>query len=152
MKRYSQNILQWNKNDKKSTKMTTGDYCFSKWNRLGNTGIEPEQLILCSVSGMIIFCFFQKAPSILIESLTNNRRQAQIHSTFVHVSWKQALSSILMLFYYLAPLQNDSIVMSRCMQFPFGDERERFSCWTRMSYLWLKKKVYESEKEASALG
>ena len=33
-------------------------------------------------------------------------------------------SSILMLFYYLAPLQNDSIVMSGCMQFTFGDERE----------------------------
>ena len=33
-------------------------------------------------------------------------------------------SSILMLFYYLAPLQNDSIMMSRCMQFTFEDERE----------------------------
>ena len=29
-----------------------------------------------------------------------------------------------MLFYYLAPLQNDSIVTSRCMQFTFGDKRE----------------------------
>ena len=29
-----------------------------------------------------------------------------------------------MLFYYLAPLQNDSIVTSRCMQFTFGDKGE----------------------------
>ena len=29
-----------------------------------------------------------------------------------------------MLFYYLAPLQNDSIVTSQCMQFTFGDKRE----------------------------
>ena len=33
-------------------------------------------------------------------------------------------SSILMLFYYLTPLKNDSILMSRCMQFTLGDERE----------------------------
>ena len=33
-------------------------------------------------------------------------------------------SSILMIFYYLAPLQNASIVMSRCMQFNFEDKRE----------------------------
>ena len=31
-------------------------------------------------------------------------------------------SSILMLFYYLAPLQSDCLVMSRCMQFTFGDK------------------------------
>ena len=29
-----------------------------------------------------------------------------------------------MLFYYLAPLQNDTIVMSQCMQFTFGDQRK----------------------------
>ena len=29
-----------------------------------------------------------------------------------------------MLFYYLAPLKNDFIVMSQCMQFTFGDMRE----------------------------
>ena len=33
-------------------------------------------------------------------------------------------SSILMLFYYLAPLQNDSIVTSQCTQFTFGDKGE----------------------------
>ena len=27
-------------------------------------------------------------------------------------------------FYYLAPLQNDSIMTSQCMQFSFGDKRE----------------------------
>ena len=30
MRRYSQNILQWNKNDIKSTRMINGDYCLSK--------------------------------------------------------------------------------------------------------------------------
>ena len=35
-----------------------------------------------------------------------------------------AESSILMLCYYLAPLQNDAIVTSRCMQFTFGDKGE----------------------------
>ena len=29
-----------------------------------------------------------------------------------------------MLFYYLTPLQNDSIMTSRCMQFTFGDKSE----------------------------
>ena len=31
---------------------------------------------------------------------------------------------MLLLFYYLAPLQNDSLVMSLCVQFVFGDKRE----------------------------
>ena len=29
-----------------------------------------------------------------------------------------------LLFYYLAPLQNDAVVMSRCLQFTFGDKGE----------------------------
>ena len=29
-----------------------------------------------------------------------------------------------MLFYYIAPLQNDSIVTWQCIQFTFGDKRE----------------------------
>ena len=29
-----------------------------------------------------------------------------------------------MLFYYLAPLQDDATVTSRCVQFTFGDKRE----------------------------
>ena len=33
-------------------------------------------------------------------------------------------SSMLLLFYYLAPLQNDCLVTSRCMQFTFWDKRE----------------------------
>ena len=33
-------------------------------------------------------------------------------------------SSILLLFCYLAPLQNDSIVTSQFMQFTFGEKRE----------------------------
>ena len=31
---------------------------------------------------------------------------------------------MLLLFYYLALLQNDSLVPSRCVQFTFGDKRE----------------------------
>ena len=53
-------------------------------------------------------------------------------------------SSMLMLFQYLAPLQNDRLVMSQCMQFTFEDKRE--------VYLWLKKRVCKREKRASALG
>ena len=34
------------------------------------------------------------------------------------------MSSILVLFYYLAPLQNDAIVTSRCVQFTFRDKGE----------------------------
>ena len=29
-----------------------------------------------------------------------------------------------MLFYYLAPLQDDAIILSRCVQFTFEDKRE----------------------------
>ena len=43
------------------------------------------------------------------------------------------VSSILMLFYYLALLQNDCILTSQCMQFTFGDKEE--TCWTRVPYL-----------------
>ena len=31
-------------------------------------------------------------------------------------------------------------------------ERERFTCWTRVPYMWLKKKVCEREIRSSALG
>ena len=37
---------------------------------------------------------------------------------------KQCLSSMTLLFYYLAPLQNNNIVTSQCMQFIFGDKGE----------------------------
>ena len=40
------------------------------------------------------------------------------------VGFAQANSSILMLFYYLATRQNDSVMTSRCMQITFGDKRE----------------------------
>ena len=32
------------------------------------------------------------------------------------------LSSMTLLFYYLAPLQNDAVVTSRCIQFNLGDK------------------------------
>ena len=59
----------------------------------------------------------------------------------------QKASSILMLFYYSAPLQNDNdtIVMSQCMQFILGDKRD-------IHQLWLKKKGGERGKQTSALG
>ena len=31
---------------------------------------------------------------------------------------------MILLIYYLAPLQNDAVVTSRCIQFTFGDKRE----------------------------
>ena len=34
------------------------------------------------------------------------------------------LSIMLLLFYFLAPLQNDCLVTSQCIQFTFGDKRE----------------------------
>ena len=43
-------------------------------------------------------------------------------------------SNILMLLYYLAPLQNDSIVTSRYMQFTFGDKGELNKL--HLSFLW----------------
>ena len=49
-----------------------------------------------------------------------------------------------MLFYYLTPLQNVSIVTSRCMQFTFGDKMrdERFNTQTR-SFLYINiERVY----------
>ena len=56
-----------------------------------------------------------------------------------------------MLFYYLAPLQNDSIVTSRCMQFTFGDKREVYLL-DESDLPKTKKKVSKREKGASALG
>ena len=62
----------------------------------------------------------------------------------LHFPWsvwlKQTTGSILMLFYYLAPLQDDSIVTSWCMQFTFGDERE--------VYLLDKSALPVTEKES----
>ena len=43
---------------------------------------------------------------------------------YVNPQFRTPLSSILMLFYYLAPLQNDSIMTSRCVQFTFHDKEE----------------------------
>ena len=44
-----------------------------------------------------------------------------------------------MLFYYLAPLQNDSILMSQCVQFTFGDK------WDIDMKGWIRKpaRLYE---------
>ena len=60
-------------------------------------------------------------------------------------------SSILMLFYYLTPLKNDSILMSRCMQFTLGDEREVYLL-DESALPVPKKKVCKRGKEALAIG
>ena len=31
---------------------------------------------------------------------------------------------MILLFYFLAPLQNDAVIMSQCTQFTFGDKKE----------------------------
>ena len=55
----------------------------------------PSQSVPC--------CFFHLSLSLKFTTRQNN------------------LSSMTLLFYYLAPLQNDTDVTSRCMQFIFGD-------------------------------
>ena len=50
-------------------------------------------------------------------------------------------SSMTLLFYYLAPLQNDTDMTSRCMQFIFGDKGE-------VPYLWLKERGRERGKKS----
>ena len=57
-------------------------------------------------------------------------------------------SSMLLLFYYLAPLQNDAVVMSGCMQFTFGDKGE-FICWTESALSVTGK---ESKQEGKSPG
>ena len=49
-----------------------------------------------------------------------------------------------MLFYYLAPLQNDCVVTSQCMQFTFGDKGE--------VYLLDTSALPVTEKERRRLG
>ena len=59
-------------------------------------------------------------------------------------------SSMTLLFDYLAPLQNDTIVMSQCMQFILGDKGEA-TCLIR-EYLWLKERGRERGNRALTLG
>ena len=56
-----------------------------------------------------------------------------------------------MLFYYLAPLQNDCIMMSQFMQFTFGDKREVYLL-DEIVLPVIEKKGGERGKDASALG
>ena len=65
--------------------------------------------------------------------------------------WKEPHSSILMLFYYLAPCKM-TLSWHHDAFSSLLETRKRFTCWTRVPYLWLKKKVCERGKEASALG
>ena len=57
-------------------------------------------------------------------SLTAIRAAKHIYKRLSYQIECHSVSSILMLFYYLAPLQYDTIMMSRCLQFTFGDKRE----------------------------
>ena len=56
------------------------------------------------------------------------------------------VSSILMLFYYLVPLQNDSIVMSWCVQFTFGDKREVCLLGKSALPVSIKESMWERKK------
>ena len=48
-------------------------------------------------------------------------------------------------FYYKALLQNDTVVMSRCVQFTFGDKGDVYLL-DKSAYLWRKKRVCKREK------
>ena len=61
------------------------------------------------------------------------------------------MSSIFMLFYYMTPWKITPLWPHDACSSLLG-MRERFTCWTRVSYLWLKKKGVERGKAASALG
>ena len=51
-----------------------------------------------------------------------------------------------MLFYYLAPLQNDCIMMSQFMQFNFGDKREVYLLDESVLPLTKKERRREGKK------
>ena len=68
----------------------------------------------------------------------------------VKLKFIEKYSSMTLLLYYLAPLQNDTVVTARCMQFIFGGKVEA-TCLIRECPLWLKKKGREREKEHQAL-
>ena len=59
--------------------------------------------------------------------------------------------SILMLFYYLDPLQKDCLVTSQCKQFNFGDKREVYLLGESALPV-NKKESMQMGKRASALG
>ena len=61
-------------------------------------------------------------------------------------------SSMTLLFYYWAPLQNDTVVKSRCMQFIFWDKGAATYLIRECPDLWLKKKGRQRGKRASVLG
>ena len=63
----------------------------------------------------------------------------------------QYYSSMLMLFYTQLPYRMTILWLHNACSSLLGT-RERFICWTRVSYLWLKKKGREWGKVASALG
>ena len=52
-----------------------------------------------------------------------------------------------MLFYYFAPLQNDSIVTSQWMQFTFGDKREVYLLDESARPVTEKESMLEGKKE-----
>ena len=46
MRRHTQNILQWNKNDIKSTRMTNGDYWYKCWQIVVDCYVLRFQIII----------------------------------------------------------------------------------------------------------
>ena len=63
-----------------------------------------------------------------IRSLNGDLNTSQFLSVF-----QITISSMTLLFYYLAPLQNDTVVTSQCMQFTFRDKGAAWSAcdWKR---------------------
>ena len=59
------------------------------------------------------------------------------------------ISSILMLFYYLAPLQNDTILTSQCMQFTFGDKEEVYLVYESVLPVTKKERRREAKRSIS---
>ena len=55
-------------------------------------------------------------------------------------------------FYYLAPLQNDSIVTSQCKQFTFMDKREIYLLDESALPVTEKESMGEGKRSISALG
>ena len=67
------------------------------------------------------------------------------HSKHGYIQTKR-VSSMLLLFYYLAPLQNDALVMSHCTAVCFGGKRE--ARLQDESALHVNEKVSNDEKTA----
>ena len=72
-------------------------------------------------------------------------------TTLMLLGLNKVNSSMTLLFYYLAPLQNDTIVMSLCMQFNFGDKGEATYLIRECPTCDLKRRDRRGEKQHQPL-